>query len=137
MEGLHVSHVSPPSPQGVVRHPYRRSTNNSHKKFISIARKLLLRSYPLPLRQRFDQVHRDHKNSRAFFFIVLAHVKKRMTAQQQHEFHKTFNISLESKINTYRKEISSNPNRQFVNFRMDEIFDIQYAQTAADQYFQG
>lgn len=54
---------------------YKRSTNNSHKKFICVAKRLLLKLLPEPSRKNFEDSFTEYKNSRTYFFIILAHAK--------------------------------------------------------------
>lgn len=54
---------------------YKRSTNNSHKKFICVAKKLLLQRLTETQRTRFESGFESFKNSRTYYFIILAHAR--------------------------------------------------------------
>jgi hypothetical protein len=57
------------------RTSYKRSTNNSHKKFICVAKRLLARLLTAAEREAFEEGFQEYRNSRTYYFIILAHVK--------------------------------------------------------------
>jgi len=103
---------------------YKRSTNNSHKKYISVARRLLLKQLPDRDGYEFDANYESLKNSRTFYFIVLCHVKHLLSPSKVEDYKEHFFMLMNNKIDVYRKEIESTQNRNFVAFRMGEIADI-------------
>lgn len=44
---------------------------------------------------------------------------------------------MNNKMDFYKKQVGKTDNRNFINFRYDEIADIQYALKAFDLYFEG
>jgi hypothetical protein len=85
-------------PQYEQRGKYKRSTNNSHKKFISVARKLLFKICSEKERSYFEKEFESYKNSRTFYFIILAHVKIRMNKDDGKRFTTAFVLALNRKI---------------------------------------
>ncbi len=115
---------------------YKRSTNNSHKKFICLARRLLFKHCAGSERERFESQFEAHRNSRSYFFILLAHAKLRLPAHKTKEFRAAFAQLLATKVELYQKEITRTDNKNFVNFRYDEIADLHYAMKTFKLYFE-
>jgi hypothetical protein len=115
---------------------YKRSTNNSHKKFICVAKRLLLRLLEDGEREEFENGFDEFKNSRTYYFIVLAHAKLLLPPERLDSFRRQFVALMGNKIAFYRKEVGRTDNRNFINFRCDEIADIEFALTALDLYFE-
>jgi hypothetical protein len=115
---------------------YKRSTNNSHKKFICVAKRLLLRLLEEPQRQEFEESYDSFKNSRTYYFIVLAHAKLLLSPQRLQAFRSQFRTLMENKVAYYQKEVDRTDNRNFINFRSDEIADIHFALSALELYLE-
>lgn len=103
---------------------YKRSTNNSHKKFICVARKLLYKLCTYRERELFEREFESYQNSRVYYFVILAHVKIRMTPSERDNFHRNLATLLNAKVHTYNEEIKRTNNKNFINFRFEEIADI-------------
>jgi len=84
---------------------YQRSSNNSHKKFICIAQKVLLKLLKKEQKLNFIKDFSTLKNIRAFYFIILAHVKFLLSPENQLYYAKTFFILMKNKIEYYQKEV--------------------------------
>ena len=103
---------------------YKRSTNNSHKKFICVARKLLYKLCTYRERELFEKEFELYQNSRVYYFIILSHIKIRMTESQRENFKRNLTSLLNLKMHNYNEEIRRTNNKNFINFRFEEIADI-------------
>ena len=103
---------------------YKRSTNNSHKKFICVARKLLYKLCTYRERELFEKEFESYQNSRVYYFIILSHVKIRMTVSESENFKRNLTTLLDAKVQTYNEELRMTNNKNFINFRFEEIADI-------------
>lgn len=54
---------------------YKRSTNNCHKKYIGILKNLLFLKLDNKIKEYILSEFNQYKNSRVYFFIILAYVK--------------------------------------------------------------
>lgn len=103
---------------------YKRSTNNSHKKFICLARKLLFKLCTYRERELFEREFEAYQNSRVYYFVILAHVKIRMSPTERDNYQRNLTALLNAKVHTYNEEIKRTNNKNFINFRFEEIADI-------------
>jgi len=60
-----------------------RIANNSHKKYISAARRALLKLLSHPEAVEFDHKYDKFKTARSYFFIILAHAKWTLGAKTE------------------------------------------------------
>jgi hypothetical protein len=118
------------------RTSYKRSTNNSHKKFICVARRLLGKLLGKAERAAFEEGFQEYRNSRTYYFIILVHVKLLLLPEGVEAFRREFRTLMQNKIEYYRKELARTDNRNFIHFRCDEIADIEYALTALDLFLE-
>jgi hypothetical protein len=109
------------------RGKYKRSTNNSHKKFINVAKKLFLQKLTPQDQTDFERRFRSHSNSRAYFFIILSNAKLKLSDDEIEEFIEQFCKIMQEKIIYYEKELKLTSNQNFINFRKQEITDLQFA----------
>jgi hypothetical protein len=101
-----------------------------------VARRLLGRLLEKGERKAFEQGFHEYRNSRTYFFIILAHVKLLVPPQGIQLFRREFRTLMQNRISYYRKELTRTDNRNFIHFRCDEIADIEYALTALDLFLE-
>ncbi len=89
-----------------------------------MARRLLLKYLKEPEINRFETVYESLKNSRTYYFIILAHVKFLLAPKYIKEIQDNFIMVMRNKMDFYNKEMSRTNNRNFINFRLGEIAEI-------------
>jgi hypothetical protein len=82
---------------------FKRSTNNSHKKFISVARRWMFKNNRSELKGAFECKFHSLKSTRTYFFIILAFIKSAMSLEKQEVFKIHFDKEVKGKIVFYGK----------------------------------
>lgn len=81
--------------------------------------------------------YREYRNSRTYYFIILAHAKLLLGGEALAEFCRELEAGMRSKVEMYKREVELAANRNFLNFRFDEINDIKFATKALHIYMHG
>jgi hypothetical protein len=116
---------------------YKRSTNNCHKKYIGILKNLLFLKLPAGRKERILAHYSQYKNSRVYYFIILAQLKWTVSQADIRWVFEHFCREVEGKMERYRLEISTTNNGNFIHFRKDEIIEMEYSIQAVNHFLRG
>lgn len=106
---------------------YKRSTNNCHKKYISILKNLLFLKLNNHHKDQILSTFHQYRNSRVYYFINLCFLKWKVEVADIRWIFQHFCQDLTEKIQQYRLQISKTTNTNFINFRKDQIIEMEYS----------